>query len=493
MDLFSCLARVDKRAAADAVVLPFWEKKGVQAATSITPFTPLLKPAFEAKDFKGKEGELLWLYPQEGKEKRCVLLGLGKEEKLDVDSLRRAYAALVKSCRQKKIESLNLLLPNIVELRRIGVDECLKGVCEGILLANYLWRLKEDDEERLLQKVVLIGVHEEKRSVIQEAQEIAEGVYLVRDLVNGNADVVTPDYLAQSAHAISKKFPVIKTTVWDKARLEKEKLGLILAVGRGSVNEPRLIMMKYEGHPRSKDHTVLIGKGVTFDTGGLNLKPTGGIETMRDDMAGGAAVMGAVAVAAALKLKVNVTAVVPSVENAIDAKSFKPGDVYKSYLGKTVEVNNTDAEGRLILADAIAFSIKNLRPTRLIDLATLTGSVVVALGNGFAGLFANDDALVKSLQEASEKSHELLWRLPLYSPYKELLSSDIADIKNSGGRAGGPILAALFLEAFTTTIPWAHLDIAGPAFASKEEHYRPKNGVGFGVRLLVEFLKNLSR
>ncbi len=245
-------------------------------------------------------------------------------------------------------------------------------------------------------------------------------------------------------------------------------MGLFLAVARGAAVEPAFIILQYRGYPASKDHTVLVGKGVTFDTGGLNLKATGSMETMRCDMAGAAAVLSTIGVIASLKLKINVTAVVAAAENAIGSRSYKPGDVYKSYSGVTVEIGNTDAEGRLTLADALAYSLDQLKPTRMIDLATLTGSVVVALGEELSGLFCNDDDLAQQLLEASKKTAEGMWRMPLFAPYKEQIKSDIADIKNTGGRPAGSITAALFLQKFVADVPWAHLDIAGPAWQQGE-------------------------
>lgn len=272
---------------------------------------------------------------------------------------------------------------------------------------------------------------------------------------------------------------------------EIEKMGLLMAVSRGSAVDPAFIILSHTGAPKSKEHTVLVGKGVTYDTGGLNLKPPSSMETMREDMSGAAAVLATVATAAALKLKCNVTAVVPTTENAIGASSYKMGDVYTAYNGTTVEIGNTDAEGRLILADALAYAEKKLKPTRMIDLATLTGSVVIALGDEFAGLFTKDDKLAKTLQQAGKKSQELLWRMPLPKSYFKKLKSNVADLRNIGSRAGGSIQAALFLEHFVKKTAWAHLDIAGVAFQTSESGYWPKNGVGFGVRLLINFLSSL--
>jgi len=492
--LFSATSQLTKRKDAELIVFPFWQRqKKPKAAAVLGPFSSLIKSPIDAGDFTGKQGETILLYTKGSKEKRCMLVGLGKEENLTVDGLRQTYSNIAKECQKKAISKINVVLPTIVELRKIDVKECLKGVCEGILLTNYCWeKLATLDEETvLLKSVSLIGILPKMLDTVRDCEETAEGVYFARDLINGNADIVTPHYLGEAAKKIAKKFPNTTAHVHDRKWIEKEKMGLFAAVARSSSNEPAFIILSYKGHPRSKDHTVLVGKGVTYDTGGLNLKPTGSMETMRDDMSGSATVLATVAAAAALKLKHNITAVVASTENSIDAKSYKPGDVYKGLSGITVEVGNTDAEGRLTLADALTYSVKKLKPTRMIDLATLTGSMVIALGEGMSGLFCNDEKLTNQLLDSSDHTSEKLWRMPLHAPYKEQLKSDIADIRNIGGRAGGSITASLFLQEFVEGIPWAHIDIAGTAFGSKERGYQPKNGVGFGVRLLIDFFQNL--
>lgn len=493
--IFSAIPELVKRQGAELIVLPFWQgQKKAKPAAPLSTFSTLVKTPLETLDFTGKEGETLLLYTKGTKEKRCMLIGLGKEEKITIDGLRLAYSQVAKECQKRGISKINLLLPLLVELRNLTPEACLKGIAEGILLTNYVWeKLATLDEETvLLKSVVLIGLIPKLLDPVRHCEAIAEGVYFARDLINGNADVITPLYLGESAKQIAKKFPNITVHVHDRQWIEREKMGLFAAVSRSSANEPAFIILNYQGHPSSKDHTVLIGKGVTYDTGGLNLKPTGSMETMRDDMSGAAAVLATVAVAASMKLKHNITAVVAATENAIDSKSYKPGDVYTALSGKTVEIGNTDAEGRLTLADALTYSIKKLKPTRLIDLATLTGAMVVALGEGIAGLFSNQDKLAEQLLASSMRSGETLWRMPLYPPYKELLKSDIADIRNVGGKGAGSITAALFLEEFVEGLPWAHLDIAGTAFGSKERGYRPKNGVGFGVRLLIDFFQKLE-
>ncbi len=494
--LFSAIPKLTQRKSADLIVLPYWESgRGPKAAALQGALERYGKLPISSKDFHAEEGEISLLYVEKGKEKRIILLGLGKEEKLSLEGLRRIYAKLSNFCQKRKLTKINLLLPNIVQLRKVTVEECVKGVCEGILLTNYHWGQKTADKKKrvLLKHVTLIGILPKVSPLLRECEKLVEAVYFTRDLVNENADTVNPLYLREVAKNLSHKFPSIKTSIFDKKRIEKEKMGLLLAVGRASEFDPGLIFCTYRGDPRSKEHTLLVGKGITFDSGGLNLKPTGGIETMREDMAGAATVMGAIAAAASLELKTNITAVMPVAENAIDNKSYKPGDVYKSFLGKTVEIISTDAEGRLILADALAYSVKHLKPTRIIDFATLTGSMVVALGHGISGFFANQDKLADQLISAGDTAGEQLWRMPLYQAYKEDLKSKIADIKNCGTRAAGSITAALFLEEFVGDTPWAHVDIAGTAYLTKEYSYWPYGAVGFGVRLTVEFLKKLAR
>ena len=268
-------------------------------------------------------------------------------------------------------------------------------------------------------------------------------------------------------------------------------MGLLLAVNRASSRDPTFMLIEYKGDPKAHDLTVLVGKGITFDTGGLNLKPTGSMESMKCDMAGAAAVLGVIQAAAALGIKKNITGVIAATENSIGSRSYKPGDVYCGYAGKSVEIGNTDAEGRLILADALAYAVKNLKPSRIIDLATLTGAVEVALGNEAIGLLSNHDVLADLLIRSGSSTGERVWRLPLYEEYKDLLKSDVADIKSTGGRTAGCITAAIFLHEFVGKTPWAHLDIAGTAYLNEAKRYQPKHATGVGVRLMLSLLESL--
>jgi len=434
------------------------------------------------------------LYSQGEKEPRVLLLGLGKEEKADAESLRRAYSNAVRTAQNKKAKTANFVVPEMKAGQR---EEFILGIAEGVFLTNYAFtHLKHDTLKEnpavLLEKIGFIGLDKKEGAYLDRVKTIASGVYFVRELVNGNADDITPRMLADTALSFEKASPKLKTTIFDKKKLEQEKMGLLLAVARASPHDPYLIQTSYKGNPRSKEHIVLVGKGITYDTGGLSLKPTDGMLTMKCDMSGAATVLGAVLTAASLGLKVNVTAVAPVAENCIGSKSYKLGDVYRSYSGKTIEVNNTDAEGRLVLADALSYTVQHLKPTCIIDVASLTGAIVVALGEEISGFYANDDRMANELMSASKKTGELLWRMPLYPDYLESFKSDIADMVNSGGRDAGSIKAALFLQEFVGTIPWVHIDFAGPCYLTKPKFYNPIKGTGSGLRLLVDFLERRS-
>lgn len=489
----TAVSSIDQRKDADVIFLPFWqEKKHAQfAAHSDKEFATSIAAAIELGDFHGKEGETLLVYPSRVKqEKRILLLGLGPKKQHTLESIRLAYAAAVKLCRQKKMRSANVLLPDLEE------PLLVQAVSEGLLLANYAFdNLKgssaKEEGTSVLTRVCLIRVDKKSAEICKKTLQIVSAVNMTRDLVNGNADDVTPQELSRFALDLQKEFSSIKTTVLGKKEIEREKMGLLLAVNRGSNLDPALIILEYRGAPDSKERTAIVGKGITYDTGGLNIKPTGSMETMKCDMAGAAAVLGTLRAAAAIGLKANLIGVIPSTENAIGSRAYKPGDVYRSFSGKTVEISNTDAEGRLVLADALSYLQEKLAPTRIIDLATLTGGIVVALGEEVTGLFANSDALAKSLIKAGEKSGERTWRMPLFAEYREHLKSSIADIKNSAGKWASPITAAVFLKEFIKEgTPWAHLDIAGTAFLGAPKGYNTTHATGVGVRLLIEFLEN---
>ncbi|MGZ3633631.1 MAG: leucyl aminopeptidase [Parachlamydiaceae bacterium] len=495
---FTALSQLKQRKPADLLILPFFQKdKQAVPSAHFPEFESLYSLPIGAKDFTGKEGEVLILYVNHKQEKRIALLGLGDPKKLTIEILRRAYAAVTTKSIATKLKSINLVLPT---LKGFESKEILSGITEGMLLVNYQFsQLKPETIKSspvsLIQEICFISSIKpaEVLAIAKKHLVICTAIYLARDLVNGNADDVTPQYLAQFAKHLAKTLPHTQAKILTKKELQKEKMGLLLAVGRGSACDPVLITLSYLGNPKSKEHLVLIGKGVTYDTGGLNMKPTGGMETMKCDMGGAATALCTLHAAATLKLPVNLTVVVPSTENAVSANSFKPGDVYISHSGKSVEIGNTDAEGRLILADALSYAVKKLKPTCLIDFATLTGAIDIALGPEASGLFSNDDRLAAQLFEAGQETFERVWRMPLYPEYRENLKSEIADIKNVGGRSAGSILAALFLSEFVGDIPWAHLDIASTAFLSANRRYHPKFATGIGIRLMIYFLERFKR
>ena len=495
---FQIISSFSKKKQADVCVIPFYKtSKGPQEAFELGSLKKAISAALATGDFQGKESELLWVYESvagKSNEKRIALLGLGDKESLLPERLRRVYASLAKACKARNSKTLNLLVPKI---KLLAPKELVKAIVEGLYFGSYRFDLlksapKKEDQTAALEKVFLVGCENSLTKVIESTKDVMQAVDFAKDLVNNNADDITPSQLAHTAIALSKKYPKLKTEVHDKKWIQKHGLGLLLAVSRASVHDPVFIIMKYEGNPSSSDRTLLVGKGITYDTGGLNLKQSG-METMKCDMAGSAAVIGTMKAIASLKLPVNVVAAIAVCENAIGSKAYKVGDVYKSYTGKTVEITNTDAEGRLTLADALAYGADHLKPKRIIDLATLTGSAVIALGTEVNALLSNDDDLANAILQAGDRTFERSCRLPLYEEYKEYLKSDIADIKNAATRFGGAILAAIFLQEFVRSIPWVHLDIAGTAYLQESHRYHAKYATGVGVRLLVDFFENLSK
>lgn len=482
-----------KRKFADVAVVPFWiDDKQIKIACGAKEFVPLSTVAIKAKDFFAKAEEMTFLYKPSGKEKRVLLIGLGKKKDLSIEILRRSYAGAVRHCRKKKWGTVNFFFPECKEPNDLSY---IQGALDGALLANYAFdQLKKEtlknDPTFLLKEIHCVGLDKKMFSLCKRQALLIDSVQFGRDLINGNADDVTAEALA--FHAKEMASASLKVKVLHRKELEKEKMGLLLAVNRGSNKEPALIVLEYRGDPDSKDVTAVVGKGITYDTGGLNLKISGSMETMKSDMSGSAAVLGIIQAAERLSLKRNIIGIIASAENAIGPDSCKPGDVYVSHAGMSVEINDTDAEGRLVLADALSYLQTHYKPSRIIDLATLTGGIVIALGEETSGLFCNDDTMALQLMQAGERTFERVWRMPLYPEYKEALKSSIADIKNSGGRKASSCKAAAFLHQFIHKgIPWAHLDIAGTAYLSETRVYHPTAATGFGIRLLIDYIEAL--
>ena len=325
------------------------------------------------------------------------------------------------------------------------------------------------------------------RSFARE-RELAEGVFFARDLTYEPANVLHPASFARRCRRLADCG--VKVQILDERAMRREGMDLLLSVGQGSARDSRMVVMRWNGGKRGERPLALVGKGVCFDTGGISIKPAGGMEDMKWDMGGAAAVTGAMRAIAGRRLKRNVVGLIGLVENMPDGNATRPGDVVKSMSGQTVEIINTDAEGRLVLADVITYAIKRHKPAKIVDLATLTGAIIVALGKEHAGMFANDDKLADALARAAGDTGERVWRMPLGKEYDALLKSHIADMKNIGGRWGGSITAACFLERFVDGVPWAHLDIAGMAWSDKPRPTVPTGGTGFGVRLLTRLVEN---
>jgi len=411
-----------------------------------------------------------------------VVVGLGDGS---TSALRKAGAAVAR----KAASAASVA----VDLRTTSVDgDGLRAFVESALLASYGYTRKEKPEPRALQTItVVVSNPKDLQPAVDRAIAVAGATAAARDLVNTPSLVKTPQWLAESAQSLLKGLSV---TVRDEKALAKGGFGGIVAVGQGSTRPPRLIEASYDGG--GTRHVVLVGKGITFDTGGLSLKPNDGMLAMKTDMGGGAAVLGALRAVADLKLPIKVTGLVAAAENMPSGTAQRPGDVIRQYGGTTVEVLNTDAEGRLVLADAIAYADLDLHADVIIDIATLTGAMPIALGKRIGGMFCNDDELAAQLALASESTGERAWRLPLVEDYRQALDSPTADLRNIGQPklklGGGSITAALFLREFAGGRPWAHLDIAGPARSDSDEDELTKGGTGYGVRLLTRWLEALS-
>jgi leucyl aminopeptidase len=441
-------------------------------------------------DFGGKAGETALLYGQSGPAPRLMLVGLGERELFTLEKLHRAAATVARRARAIKLQSAAFSLPALPDT---ATREIARTVAEGARLGLYRFdRHKSAADDQDLETFWLVadeGALDEATEGTELGAKVAGGTVLARDLANEPSNVATPEYLAERARAIADEYGM-ELEVLDRAGIEEEGLTGLAAVGRSATNEPRFIVLE---HRRGGDSApvVLVGKAVTFDSGGISIKPSAGMEDMKFDMSGGAAVLGAMEAAGALDLPLNVVAIVPATENLPGGDAFRPGDVLQMHSGKTVEVVTTDAEGRLILADALSYA-RRYEPSAVVDCATLTGACVVALGAHASGLMGNDEDLVAELEAAGETTGEKAWPLPLFEEYKEQIKGDTADIKNSGGRGGGALTAGAFLKEFAD-YPWAHLDIAGTAYGKKGNAYTTKGATGVPCRLLVEFLLGRTR
>jgi leucyl aminopeptidase len=418
-----------------------------------------------------------------------------KKEKLNSDTFRRASASAIKKIISLKLTDVIVNIPWIDEgaLKSFFItnEYFLQSIIEGLSLGSYKYDAYLSNDERAMPSISIYypKLKDAKiNSVISSTNKLIKHVFLARDLENTPGSDLYPEVLASKVRSSSKKNPKVKVRVFNFDEIRKRKMRGLEAVGKGSERKPRFIIMEYFGTDRKEPPYVIVGKGITFDSGGISIKPAADMWEMKGDMSGAAAAIAVLFTASELKLKINLVGLVPAAENMPSGSSMKPGDIIRTASGKSIEIDNTDAEGRLVLADALEYAMC-YKPKVVIDLATLTGACVVALGQFASGLFTNDDELARKLVRASNLTGERTWRLPLWDDYHSLIKSDFADVKNVGGKWGGAITAACFLEKFVDEkYKWAHLDIAGPAFAEENISYTSKSMTGYGVRLLIQFL-----
>jgi leucyl aminopeptidase len=457
----------------------------------------ILEYAKNKGSFLGKFGEIFnFVRTIDGKTQDMVLVGLGKEEAIDGEKIRRAIGKALKKAAELKNKKVFMRL---IDTDKVELNLVVKAMVEGAGLSSYKfnkYKSDKNDDKELREFEFSIGSSNiddikalDVDKFIEEAKILVETTILARDLVNEPANTIYPETLAEEAVKAGVKYG-FETEVLEKEQICDLKMDAFLSVARGSKKKPRLIVMRYFGDDQNKDNVLgLVGKGLTYDSGGYSLKPSDGMVTMKSDMGGAAAVIGAISAIAKCKLKINVIAVVAACENMISGKAYKPGDIIGSMAGKTIEVLNTDAEGRLTLADAVTYIIRKENVNEVIDLATLTGAALVALGTTTTAVVTNKDSFYEELAKASKVSGEKVWQLPAFDDYKKLIKSDIADLKNIGGRNAGTITAGLFIGEFVEDKPWLHLDIAGTAWTDAAEDYSIKGGTGAGVRILYELAK----
>jgi leucyl aminopeptidase len=508
------------RSAADVLALPL-----LQAASSDAGPPPLpaaaraldrrlggvIATALDSGDFRGTAGQTTVLYPAQpaksgksGKASprilRVVLVGLGKRDKLTAEVLRRAAGSVMRRCGSRRAARVAFWLPT---LRGITSARAAQAVTEGAVLGAYRfddYRTSRTDGNGGLRALTLFYASlsaSAARNARRDASiglVLAESQNIARDLSNQPANELPPAKLAAAARKVARDSG-LRCRVMDTKELKRRKMGGILAVGAGSSRPPRLIVLehgapKQSGRGRKRPTVCLVGKGITFDSGGISIKPSASMDEMKHDMSGAASVIGAMRACALLDVPLHVVGIIASAENMPSGTAYRPGDIIRTYSGKTIEVLNTDAEGRLVLADALHYAATQWKPVAIVDLATLTGACVVALGSAASGLFGNDDALVKKVRAAGEGSGEPAWPMPLFDEHRSAMRSTIADLKNTGGRAAGASTAAGFLAAFVGSTPWVHLDIAGTGWTGSARGYQPRGGTGVGVRLVLELLRS---
>ena len=479
----------------DAVIIfAFQTEKQPKLFSSFKQFNSKLQAnlakAIETAKFMAKRGETLNFYlGGDSLAKSVIILGLGKKQEFIADDLRRAAGSL--SVKTKgKLSSVALEIPSENELN-ISPKISAQTIAEGLILGSYDFnKYKTKKEERNLSTIIISSSNSTLiKEGVEKARIYSEATILARDLVNEQAAVATPTYLADLAQSIAKKDPKhISCKVFDKKEAKKLGMEAFLGIAKASETEPKFIVLEYKPGSSSKEKLAIVGKGITFDSGGINVKTGDGMVDMKCDMSGAAIVLAVFSVISKIKPEFSVIGLIAATPNMISGSSLVPGDVVKAMNGKTIEILNTDAEGRVTMADSLSYAVKQ-KATKIIDFATLTGACMIALGTDISGLFSNNRHLAEEIKKAAFDAGEKIWELPLEKDYKEINKSEVADIANiPNTRYGGTITAALFLEEFVDNTPWAHMDIAGPAFLAKANDLGPKGGTGHGVRTVLNLL-----
>ena len=468
----------------------FTDEVSSLSISEITPdFDPIIRGITESNEFRAKDGTISIVHNNVGSGiKRALLLGMGDKKNLDPEKTRNLTGKVV-------IKAKELGISEFVLIPFKNMDkEHLSAMVEGIKLSDYSFNNYKRDEDRndLNQvRILIINDMKNNQKIIQHSVVVSDAVLYTRDISNLPPNDCSPKDLVTFSKKLSENQKV-KVRVIEKEEMKSYGFEGILAVGKGSASSPKLIVLEYPGSTKNRP-IVIVGKAVTFDTGGISIKPSEKMEEMKFDKCGGCNVLGIMKAVSDLGLDTNVIGIIPAVENMPSGTSYRPGDIIKMYNRKTVEVLNTDAEGRIILGDALSFAVKTFAPKAIIDMATLTGAAIIALGTNVAALVGNDDDLVTKILEYSNQTGEKIWQLPLFEEYKEQLKSSNADMKNIGGRSAGAITAAAFLSNFVEDTPWVHLDIAGTAWTqegTKEKSYNPKGATGFGIRTIVKYISS---
>jgi len=489
-----------EREPAEVLVLTHFEgvaRLNDAAASVDRALSGQLRNLLKSGEFEGKLNQTVLLHASgRTPAKRILLVGLGKKKDARVDCVRQALGTAVKRVRQAGASSFVTCLHG-EDLPKASVVELAQALVEGAILGTYQFTEylseKKAGAKPVARLTVLAGDAwqvDDLKEGVRRGTAAAEAAMFVRDLCNHPSNVMTPTRVAAEAKKIGRERNV-RVKILERAQAERLGMGAFLGVARGSHEPPKFIVLEYTGSRRKGKPIVIVGKTITFDTGGISLKPSENMEQMKADMTGGAEVLATVRAAARLRLPIHLIGILPATENMPGGRAIKPGDILHSMSGKTVEVQNTDAEGRLILADGLSYAAR-LKPAAVIDIATLTGACVVALGQFAIGMFGNDDQLKRSVREAGLKAGERVWEMPLWEEYFEQLKSDVADMRNIGGRGGGMITAALFLSKFIGDHPWVHLDIASTDWSERERAYLPKGPTGIGTRLLIQYLIDQS-